>query len=59
MLTDHEQTTINNFKVLNKLGKPSALKHVAGCGSFSDVFRVKRISDGLEYALKKVRKALV
>ena len=36
---------MNNFSVLNKLGE----------GAFSTVYKVKRISDGQEYALKKVK----
>jgi len=36
---------MNNFNVLNKLGE----------GAFSTVYKVKRISDGQEYALKKVK----
>jgi NIMA (never in mitosis gene a)-related kinase len=36
---------MNNFSVLNKLGE----------GAFSIVYKVKRISDGQEYALKKVK----
>ena len=36
---------MNNFNVLNKLGE----------GAFATVYKVKRISDGQEYALKKVK----
>ena len=36
---------MNNFKVLNKLGE----------GAFATVYKVNRISDGQEYALKKVK----
>ncbi len=36
---------MNNFQIYQKLGE----------GAFSTVFRVKRLSDGTEYALKKVR----
>lgn len=35
---------MKQFDILNKLGE----------GAFSVVYRVRRISDGLEYALKKV-----
>jgi len=35
---------MKQFQVLNKLGE----------GAFSIVYKVKRISDNLEYALKKV-----
>ena len=34
-----------DFVILSELGK----------GSFSSVYKVKRVSDGKEYALKKVR----
>ncbi len=37
--------SMKDFQVLSKLGE----------GAFSVVFKVRRISDGLEYALKKVR----
>ena len=36
---------MKDFQILNKLGE----------GAFSVVYKVKRISDNLEYALKKVR----
>jgi len=35
---------MENFEIIKKLGT----------GSFSEVFRVLRISDGIEYAMKKV-----
>jgi len=35
---------MKNFKILNKLG----------AGAFSEVFKVRRLDDNLEYALKKV-----
>ena len=35
---------MKNFQILTKLGE----------GAFSVVYKVKRLSDGLEYALKKV-----
>ena len=37
--------SLKEFQVESKLGE----------GSFSSVYRVKRIADGLEYAMKKVR----
>jgi len=36
---------MKDFQILNKLGE----------GAFSIVYKVKRISDNCEYALKKVR----
>lgn len=39
---------MNQFQVLKKLGE----------GAFSEVYKVRRLSDGLEYALKKVKQAL-
>jgi NIMA (never in mitosis gene a)-related kinase len=35
---------MKDFKILNKLG----------AGAFSEVFKVRRLDDNLEYALKKV-----
>ena len=35
---------MENFEIIKKLGT----------GSFSEVFRVLRLSDGIEYAMKKV-----
>lgn len=35
---------MKNFKILNKLG----------AGAFSEVYKVRRVDDNLEYALKKV-----
>lgn len=37
----------SNFQILNKLGE----------GAFSIVYKVRRLSDSKEYALKKVRLA--
>ncbi|CAD8144438.1 unnamed protein product [Paramecium pentaurelia] len=39
------QSTLQDFQVIQELGS----------GSFSNVYRVKRIADGQEYALKKVK----
>jgi len=49
-------STIKDFMVLNKLGRLPFINfyYNIGTGAFSDVFRAKRISDGIEYALKKV-----
>ncbi len=38
-------STMKDFEILNKIGE----------GAFSVVYRVRRLSDGLIYALKKVR----
>ena len=37
--------SLKDFQIMNKLGE----------GAFSSVFKVKRLSDSLEYALKKVK----
>ena len=37
--------SLNDFQILTKLGE----------GAYSSVYKVKRITDGGEYALKKVR----
>ena len=47
-------SSIRDFQVLNKLGKLELISSFIGTGAFSDVFRAKRLSDGIEYALKKV-----
>ena len=54
---------MENFQVIKTLGKCQNLRFllkkltfVSGEGAFSTVYKVKRISDGQEYALKKVRK---
>ena len=47
-------STMRDFVIQAKLGSHSKFHFYIGSGSFSDVFRVKRISDGIEYALKKV-----
>jgi NIMA (never in mitosis gene a)-related kinase 1/4/5 len=39
-----KQSNLRDFEVLSKLGE----------GAFGQVFRVKRLADGKEYALKKV-----
>ena len=56
---DESHSTIKDFIVTNKLGKPVTIIRITnlsliGTGAFSDVFKAKRISDGIEYALKKV-----
>ena len=51
---------MQNFNIQKKIGKWSIWAKInrdlwfLGDGSFSQVYRVKRISDGEEYALKKV-----
>ena len=48
-------TTMNDFTVLSKLGTTIINQLLnEGTGAFSEVFRVRRKTDNLEYALKKV-----
>ncbi|KAL4489955.1 hypothetical protein ABPG72_010854 [Tetrahymena utriculariae] len=47
--TTMSQTTLKDFEVISKLGE----------GSFSQVFQVKRKSDGMIYAMKKVKMGLL
>ena len=52
--------SLRDFIVLNKLGMPSSYFNAfLGSGSFSEVFKVKRITDNKIYALKKVNKSLL
>lgn len=44
MISPTQHTNLNNFVVIKKLGE----------GSFSQVLKVRRKSDGVNYALKKV-----
>ena len=53
--------SLNDFVILSKLGKLlicilliKTCNLFPGEGSYSQVFKVKRNSDGVEYALKKV-----
>jgi NIMA (never in mitosis gene a)-related kinase len=43
--------SLKDFQILSKLGNEFWL----GEGAYSQVYKVKRISDGQEYALKKVK----
>ena len=45
---------MKNFTVISKLGNLLLITFSAGEGAFSQVFKVRRLSDGMEYALKKV-----
>lgn len=48
-------TSLKNFQVISKLGRLFHL--LLGQGAFSSVYKVKRISDNQEYALKKINLA--
>jgi NIMA (never in mitosis gene a)-related kinase len=49
--------SLEQFSILTKLGKSPKLKFNVrvGDGSYSSVYKVKRLEDSLEYALKKVK----
>lgn len=45
---------MKDFVVITKIGKPQQPSNPLGDGAYSTVYKVKRISDGEIYALKKV-----
>ena len=50
---------MKDFVILNKIGKSTLIfSHdifeLTGDGAYSEVYKVKRLSDGTHYALKKV-----
>ena len=55
--------SLDQFQILQKLGKVKltatssnlSQNWILGDGSYSSVYRVKRLEDGLDYALKKVK----
>jgi len=48
--------SLKDFIVLSKLGNKSRfISNSIGSGSFSEVFKVRRVADNKIYALKKVR----
>ncbi len=49
-------SVLTDFHVLQKLGKYKSLFILSiGEGAYSQVFKVRRASDGTEYAMKKVK----
>jgi len=48
-------TSLKKFQIIAKLGNSSS--SLLGQGAFSSVYKVKRITDNQEYALKKVNLA--
>ena len=42
---------IRDFQIISKLGRPRS----SGEGAYSVVYKVKRVTDGEEYALKKIK----
>jgi len=48
-MIDQGPTTMSSFQILNKIGD----------GAYSCVYRVKRVSDGQEYAMKKVKMSML
>ena len=56
--------SLNDFLIMGKLGKLQTDNHyknlhkyifIKGEGSYSEVFKVERINDRIQYALKKVK----
>jgi NIMA (never in mitosis gene a)-related kinase len=49
--------SLSSFQILNKLGLINFLSYLSyiGEGSYSTVYLVKRLSDNITYALKKVK----
>jgi hypothetical protein len=46
-------SSLSDFKIVKKIGKVSLFfQQMPGEGAFSQVYRVIRISDNIEYALK-------
>lgn len=46
--------SLKDFSIITKIGNFLNFYLPSGDGAYSTVFKVKRISDGQEYALKKV-----
>lgn len=46
--------SLDQFQIITKLGNYFSLNYL-GDGSYSSVYKVKRLEDGQEYALKKVK----
>ena len=48
--------SLKDFQPMSKLGFNDICNNIIiGDGAYSSVYRVKRVQDGLEYALKKVK----
>lgn len=45
---------MHDFKIVKKIGNLKSILFYLGEGAFSQVYRVIRVSDNLEYALKQV-----
>ena len=46
--------SLTDFEILEKLGNTLSFNTVIGSGAYSNVYKVKRKEDGIEYAMKKV-----
>ena len=54
--TPNKPSSVDDFSQMQKLGTHSCLLMMfLGEGAYSQVYRVKRISEGTEYAMKKVK----
>jgi len=51
--------SLKDFVILAKIGKARLPTQLIGSGSFSEVFKARRVTDGKVYALKKVRPSML